>query len=141
VTDFVKDAMSDIERRLKDTSQKIARRMVLGLLAVVIALVGLSFLTASAYLALRTTLTDVQATLGFGLMFLLIAAVLLLHAKRQSGEKTIPVENEATERKCETNVLGPTVAFTTAFILARVLSDRKRSKTNSKTASSDMGSR
>ena len=141
MTDFVKDAMSDIERRLKDTSQKIVRRMVLGLLAGVITLVGLLFLTASAYLALRTTLTDVQATLGFGLVFLLIAAVLLLHAKRQSGEKTIPVENEATERKCEANVLGPTVAFTTAFILARVLSDRKRSKTNPKTASSDMGSR
>lgn len=141
MTDFVKDAMSDIERRLKDTSQKIVRRMVLGLLAGVITLVGLLFLTASAYLALRTTLTDVQATLGFGLVFLLIAAVLLLHAKRQSGEKTIPVENEATERKCEANVLGPTVAFTTAFILARVLSDRKRSKTNPKTASSDMASR
>lgn len=141
MTDFVKGAMSDIERRLKDTSQKIVRRMVLGLLAGVITLVGLLFLTASAYLALRTTLTDVQATLGFGLVFLLIAAVLLLHAKRQSGEKTIPVENEATERKCEANVLGPTVAFTTAFILARVLSDRKRSKTNPKTASSDMASR
>ena len=140
MTDFVKDAISDIERRLKDTSQKIVRRVALGLLAGVIALVGLSFLTASAYLALRTTLSDVQATLGFGLVFLLFAAVLLLHAKRQSGEK-IPAENEATERKCEANDLGPTVAFTTAFILARVLSDRKRSKTNPKTASSDMGSR
>ena len=69
MTDFVKDAMSDIERRLKDTSQKIVRRMVLGLLAGVITLVGLLFLTASAYLALRTTLTDVQATLGLGLCF------------------------------------------------------------------------
>ena len=84
MTDFVKDAMSDIERRLKDTSQKIVRRMVLGLLAGVIALVGLSFLTASAYLALRTTLTGyargvlIRGKVSFWLIFLHLLDLLLV---------------------------------------------------------------
>lgn len=129
MSDIFKHTLGDIERRVSLAAQKLFKRVALGVLALVMTLLGLSFLTAAAYLALRATMTDLQATLVFGFGFLLLAAVLLVFATRQPREQIAEEPPTPAAPSPDPNALGSTVAFTVAFILARTLSDRKRKKT------------
>ncbi len=129
MSDIFKHMLGDIERRVSLAAQKLFKRVALGVIALVMTLMGLSFLTAAAYLALRSTMTDLQATLVFGFGFLLLAAVLLVFATRRPREKIAEEPPTPAAPTPDPNALGSTVAFTVAFILARTLSDRRRKKT------------
>lgn len=119
---FLKTATSDIERRVTQASQKLLRRAALIVLACVMGVVATAFGTASAFLALRAHLTDVQTTVVFAVLFLTLAIAAFAFAQRS------PTEPPQVKEQDTQGDIGQTAAFTIAFIVARMLSQRKQGK-------------
>lgn len=92
-------------------------RVMAGLCGLLAGLTGFGFLTAAGYLALRTSMGAIAATLVVAGVFLLLAAVFGLIATTRKPAPAPPPETPYAD-------IASLAAFTAAYVLARKLKGR-----------------
>ena len=124
---FLQDTMRDVESNVLGGAHKAFWQLLPALTGYLIGLVGFGFLTASAFLALRTSLGAGWATLAVGGALMLLAVGLLVFTKtRPIKSVSSDAKEPAAAPETEASNAAPMFAFTAAFVLARYLADDSR---------------
>lgn len=125
---IVDDIVHSIVRDVRKDAGDLLVPTVLALAGGLTAAAGAAFLTAWAYLTLRSAVGQGPASLLIGLGLTILAAVLLVFARNRFAKRALtdpPVSRVSAPATGETD-LASQVAFTAAFVLARYLGEGKR---------------
>lgn len=125
---IVDDIVHSIGQNVRMDARRLLLPTVLALAGGLTGAAGVAFLTAWAYLMLRSAVGQGPASLLIGLGLTILAAVLLVFARNRFAKRALtdpPVSQPAAPATGETG-LASQIAFTAAFVLARSLSDGRR---------------
>lgn len=114
--------------RVQADLRKLLWPVTLVLLACLLGLVAIGFLTAAAYLAISAAYGPVWAMLKLGAGFMGQAGVALLLSGLNSTKPALaaPVTAPTATSIATPSEASATVAFTAAFVLGRYLAGKKR---------------
>jgi high-affinity Fe2+/Pb2+ permease len=125
---IVDDVVHSIGRDVRKDAGKLLVPILLALAGGLTGAAGAAFLTAWAYLTLSSAVGQAAASLLIGLGLTVLAAGLLVLARKRFTKKTAsdpPVSQPAAPAIVET-ALASQIAFTAAFVLARNLGKGRR---------------
>jgi ABC-type nickel/cobalt efflux system permease component RcnA len=125
---IVDDVVHSIGRDVRKDAGKLLVPILLALAGGLTGAAGAAFLTAWAYLTLSSAVGQAAASLLIGLGLTVLAAGLLVLARKRFTKKTAsdpPVSQPAAPAIVETD-LASQIAFTAAFVLARNLGKGRR---------------
>lgn len=113
-----------LEGRVQADLRKLLWPVMLVLLACLLGLLAIGFLTASAYLAISAAYGPVWAMLMLGAVFMGLAGVALLLSRLRLTKPALAAPVTAPD--ATPSEAAATVAFTAAFVLGRYLAGKKR---------------
>lgn len=125
---IIGDMAHSLGGEIRNDARKVLLRLLLWFVGFLTGVAGFGFLTAWAYLALSMAVGHVSALLLIGLGLLCLAGVFLVISQwrpsKRDAQDPSAIRPEVPAR--EAPDAGSLFAFTAAFVLARLLSDRTR---------------